>query len=190
MTTTKTPLEASLSGKNAYYLGTCRHTEHNPAYCACLDKIRRIDAGERLGPDLARCADAIRLSTCQAKNMRQAEELAGEALYFIPRESLNTSHNRVPPWSVEGAGTRPVKRAPPTPAPIIVAAGTYADAINAAMKEQPPAGLVSAVAKTPEQLLPRIEEARAAKPPIEPGETPIQYARRVAALRNQPGEHK
>lgn len=181
----KHPLSASASGTNAYYLGLCRHTEHNPAYAACLDKIRRLKAGDtkNIWP---KCIEAIGLHTCQAQNMRQAEELAGHAMYFVPRET------RGPAWSTEPTDSNRVEKAPAkedrfhtehVPAAprkhAPVEHGTYADAINAAMQAQPapvpaPAAPVAAPAKP-------VPDA----PKREPGESIIQYAARLRAARNE-----
>lgn len=239
--TIKIPLASSASGKNAYYIGTCRHTEHNPAYAACLDKIRRAASGEAID---TRCTSAINLSTCQAKNMRQSEELAGHALYFVEREAIATNHNKVPPWAVKPTGPnepsaikQPAadkynsphvyvggehgRRKPSAPDD----GGSYADAINEAIKETTrprtpemdamvghihgnPAfsvenvakSLEDAVQKTPApahskseyarrvaqgdtSVLPPVPKTVTPAPTMQPGETPLAFARRVAATR-------
>jgi hypothetical protein len=199
------PISASESGKNAYYMGHCRHTEHNPAYCACLEKIRRVKAHERVDPV---CADPIRLGTCQAVHMRQAEELAGEALYFVSREDWQKGMAKLPPWAV------PVDQSPVTERPVpqmteaqkrvhggmkssgafgveaaVTLGGSYADAINAAMKSSvaPISPPVSAPKPTPSPSpAPVTVASTQISLPRLPGESPIAYAkRRAAALKGE-----
>lgn len=178
MSTEKLPPSASASGKNAYYLGVCRHVGGNPSYAACLDKIARIAKNDVV---LCRdCVDPVKHGTCQAKNMQQAEQLAGQALYFIPRDSIATSHNKIPAWSEESYQPPvPKVKATPAPAPLI-ATGSYADAINAALKAAAPAptpapAAAVAVVASAAPVTPK------PTPAMVPGETPIQFARRIAA---------
>lgn len=190
-------ISASESGKNAYYLGHCRHTHQNAAYCACLDKIKRVKANDRVDPV---CADPIRNGSCQAVHMRKTEELAGRALYFVSREDWQKGLTKLPPWAV------PADQSPVTDRPVpqmteaqkrvrggmrssgafgveaaVTLGGSYADAINAAMKSS-----VAPVVVNPEPT-PVAAPQTPSAPDIArlPGESPIAYAKRRAAARKQ-----
>lgn len=187
------PVAASAGADNAYYLRGCPVVERSPAYAACLYRLHEADAGRET--ELNRqCAGAIRQGRCIAHGMREAEQLAGVALYYFPRLAK-------PFLPVKTAGdfgvlvtnhTDPalIPKAPapkPKPAPK-VDAGSYADAINAALATKPVTmeEIKQAVATIPpEQLPPLLPKMLAPSDDhtIQPGETPLQYARRMAALR-------
>jgi hypothetical protein len=200
----KHPLSASLSGKNAYYLGHCRITEHNPAYAACLDKMRLVKEG-RAREVWPACSEAIRLGTCQAVTMRQTEELAGEALYFLPRDTAGNAV-RAPAWSREPTDANRAEkdiaqRADPYHSEHVkvpdkrtghIDTGGFADAINAELKQAQAASglskeeidLHTAIATEPAFSK---EGAHKAFAPLAalPGETPRARAMRLAALKKE-----
>jgi hypothetical protein len=184
MSETKLPPSASRSGTNAYYFGSCSVVGHSPAYCVCLNKIEKVKTRAPDAP--SGCAEAISHGRCMADSMRQSEELQGQALYFIARETIATGLAKIPAWSVETPEmckhNPHVTPAAPARAATVIAAntgGSYADAINAAVKElsaaptptPAPAPIAAAIAAKP----------AAPRPPMNPGETPMQYARRLAA---------
>lgn len=204
------PPSASAGGDNAYYLKGCDTVERSPSYAACLFKIGEVDAG-RESEYTRECAVAIRNRQCRALGLQEEEKLKGQALYFFPRRSPDAL---LLPFKVTGEfGVRitnltdpaliprdrkPVQRgAPlskPTPAKITdqqldAAPGAmtdgYAAAINAAIADLPkePA-LAPVVAKPAPTPVATPSPAPAARAPMEPGETPLQYARRLAALKN------
>ena len=162
-TSTVLPVSASESGKNAYYLPNCDVVEHVPAYCSCLDKIKSIKA--RVKGYASECASALRQDRCKAANMRQEEELKGQALFFIPRVALERTESTGEP--IDWSARMPTKRRPratPTTNRITDAGGSFADAINEAMRALP---------ESPKPTLPA--------PMMVAGESPMQYARRIAA---------
>lgn len=158
--TTRLPVSASESGKNAYYVPTCDVVEHAPAYASCLDKMKQIR--NKTGKFPA-CATAARQGRCKAAALRQEEELKGEALYFVPRVALvRTEHDGTTPvWSTRMPPPKPKRR--DLPANV---GGDYADAINEAMKSLPVA---------PRPAMPA--------PLMVAGETPMQFARRLSVIR-------
>ncbi|UUZ75565.1 hypothetical protein LP414_28005 [Polaromonas sp. P1(28)-13] len=157
--TTRLPVTASESGKNAYYLPNCNVVDHVPAYCSCLDKIKQIKAAGRSA--FHECSTAARQGRCKAADMRQEEELKGEALYFVPRAGLTQAEHGgapVPSWSARMPTPKPKRRDLSTNV-----GGSFADAINEAMKSLPVA---------PRPTMPA--------PTMVAGETPMQFARRLA----------
>jgi hypothetical protein len=162
--TTILPPSASESGKNAYYLGGCKIVGQAPAYCACLDRLKNLAKHSD-------CDRAVRDHACQAKNMRAEELLQGKALYFIPRGA--PSLGKSPAWSVEP----PAKTGTPTTGTIDT--GGYADAINAALSPVPATMAVTTLAMSPAKTIATTTYLN--QPPINPGESPIAYARRCVA---------
>lgn len=183
------PPSASRSGTNAYYLAKCDIAGHAPSYAACLAKLDEIEKGS--GKHTS-CAVAVGLHRCQAHSMRAEELLQGRALYYVPRETIATNSDKSPAWSVvgriaaeQGVGittTVPKVATPSIPKPPVAnLGGTYADAINAAMRTLPPSPQVT-VTQTPAVAAAAIAQ-RTPAPAMQPGETPLAYARRVAASR-------
>lgn len=214
------PPSASAGGNNAYYLKGCDTVQRSPSYAACLFKIAEVGAGRE--SDYNReCAVAIRSRQCGAANMRQEEELKGQALFYFPRIPPQLQHL---PFAVAGDfGVRitnltdpaliPRDATPRAPRNATMAPAKssgqsandkqldaelgaipddYAAAINAAIAAMPappqpkPAPAKAAAAPAPPAVLSPATKSiptSSARPPMAPGETPLQYARRLAALK-------
>ena len=165
------PAEASEQGCNSFYLDNCEHVGHRPAYAACLKKVAERKNG-RLDTQYSDCSAAIGRKDCRAMKMRKEELAEGRAIYFINRNKLRSfmqyqSEMEQQRWASMSFGkTDPKKvskrpelpKAPaPTPAPkhfLDMNTGSYADAINAAMKPAapepaPPAAKPTAQPQTP-----------------------------------------
>lgn len=180
MSDTKLPPAASRSGKNAYYI-QCPVVEHSAAYCACLDKLQKIRDKAPSTNSLAACEGGLRTGRCQAAGMEQAELLHGEAIYFVARETLATKPG--PAWSYESKPAPKVLMPPkpPTAQGVRIDTGGYSDAINAAVRATPAQSPVAVAAPIP--VPPAAPVARVSPPAMVAGESPIQYARRIAATR-------
>ena len=72
------PPEQSASPYNAYYLRGCPIVERSPAYASCLYKVSELEAGRPVAT-ASECNEAIQCGRCQAKDMRQQEQLKGVA---------------------------------------------------------------------------------------------------------------
>lgn len=187
------PVSASESGKNAYYLPNCTVVEHVPAYCSCLDKIKRVAARDKGMARFSECAHAIRHKTCKALALRSEEVLMGKALYFVPRTvfAVSVSDGTGPDWhavAAESKQRRRNERAAAKPALDLGIGGSYADAINAAFQAVPSVALPA----IPAALQPRPVATLPVKPTVLApmtiaGESPMQYARRIAASRQPQG---
>lgn len=168
------PAEASEQGCNAYYLPGCEIAGHRPAYAACLKKIADRKNG-RLNSSIAECSAAIGKKECPAQRMRKEEIVEGRAIYFVNRNKLRSfmqyqSEMEQQRWASMSHGkddkkkpkARIVAEAPaaPPPAPkhfLDMNTGSYADAINAALKPTEPA----APAPKPVQPAPPVATAPA-----------------------------
>jgi hypothetical protein len=190
------PPSASGGGDNAYYLKGCEAVERVPAYASCLYKLVEYEAGRshQLHSD---CHNAMRQHRCRAVGMREEEKLKGAALYYFPRKPPQalllpfatagdfgvritnlTDPALIPkdPKSMNARST-PVQKAKPVDAldqELDAVQDGYAAAITAAVAKT----TAAAPAPKPE---PKAEPA--ARPTMLPGETPLQYARRIAATR-------
>jgi len=225
------PTAASGQVDNAYYLRHCPIVERGPAYAACLSRLSDISAG-RSNERTAQCQRAVDTGACIAHGMREQETIAGSALFYFPRPA----NKPYLPMSVAGdfgvqitnhtdpaLYTNPPKVAPAKP--VVVDGGTFADALNMALKDPAPVTTVTLPHHGPVDLeakplgtakkgdlsittlanagpspgdmpldrmikalpLPIPPEppktAATTRPPMNPGETPLQYARRLAALK-------
>lgn len=150
------PIEASELGINAYYIPGCEVVGHQPSYAACLKKVAERKNG-RLPTHHADCLAAIGHKTCQAMRMRKEEVVEGRAIYFINRKKMQAFHQYRSEmdqqrWAAMtfGKDDKKPKRPAPAPAPVPTAeppkpkhfldmnTGSYADAINAALKPAAP----------------------------------------------------
>lgn len=150
------PAEASEQGCNAFYLDSCEHVGHRPAYAACLKKVELRKHG-RLDISYSDCSAAIGKKECRAMKMRKEELAEGRALYFINRNKLRSfqqyqaemEQQRFAAMSFGKTDKKGPKARPEPVAPKIEPAkpqhfldmntGSYADAINAAIKPKEPA---------------------------------------------------
>lgn len=148
------PPSASEGGDNAYYLRTCEIVGRSPSYASCLWRMREIDAG-RVTSLISECAGAG--SRCQARGMREQEQLQGVALYYFPRHSKPFLPAKVagdfgvlitnltdPALVPKEPKPRPIGSAwpaPKKPTSVLdkIDTGTYADAINAPRAATPAA---------------------------------------------------
>lgn len=188
----------SQHASNAYYIPRCDFVERSPSYASCLWKITENAAGRSANyPSHADCVPHIEAKRCKACGMQQQEELAGVAMYFFPRQfhqnqvvTSLTPADQIPRAASHKRGLPdPVHRASKgaAPAPRVDVASTrndYADAINAAMQTlaDPPAPAPAPEPKAAAPELP-VPQVKPALPAMLAGESPIQYARRTAALR-------
>lgn len=204
------PPTASAGPDNAYYLRHCAEIERGPAYTACLARLNDIDAG-RSNERTAQCEKAVRENRCVAKGMREQEQLAGAALFYFPRlnkpflpaavagdfgvlitnltdPALIPKNHQPKPTGAHFTPTAPAK----TLDDRLTDATTngFAEAISAAVAEaadtspapapKPVPAPTPAPKPTPAAPAP-VQAAKPARPPMLPGETPLQYARRLAA---------
>lgn len=193
------PVEASTSGDNAFYV-PCNVIGQRAPYAACLKKCNDRKLG-RLDAQFSDCSSAIGQRSCPAIHMRQEELDKGQAIHFISRPKLQ-AHNEyrermyaeaaaiqaqtgvnkrkpgeqfaaapeIPAFKISGVRGYSLKPASPT----VPGAATLADAINLAMAA-PKAAPTPAPAYVP--AAPKVE-----RPAMQPGESPLAYARRVQAL--------
>lgn len=179
------PPTASEGGDNAYYLRGCNIVQRSPSYASCLWKLREIDAG-RVTHMNSDCAAAG--SRCQAREMRQQEQLQGVALYYFPRHSkpylpakvagdfgvliTNLTDPAIIPKEPKprpiGSAFPPAKKKP-TSILDTIDSGTYADAINAPRAPATPA------APAPKKPITKGDLAKLALP----GESLIDTAKRL-----------
>lgn len=196
------PPIASRGGDNAFYLKGCPIVQHQPSYAACLFKIEEIEAGRPENVINKECECAIRGNGCPALNMRQDEQLAGQALYYFPRQFIRnqvitnlTPASEIPkPTNFNKSRVKPALLSVPKKNDDVkddepVQEDGYAAAINAALKEA--AEPVKPQPKpVPQKPAPKPQPAStptapkappAPRPAMMAGETPLQYARRISA---------
>lgn len=81
------PVDASLGGDNAFYLGHCGVVDHRPPYAMCMKHVADRKEG-RLDSRWAACSAAVGNKTCAAIKLRKEELAAGKALYYVPRSRM------------------------------------------------------------------------------------------------------
>lgn len=199
------PVEKSMSGKNAFY-HFCDVRGAHASYAVCMHTIKAIEENRIKSDQFIECQRACTHDTCPAKAMRAEERAAGHALYYKERTNLNPVNTRPEKeaqanalivssgkydmnnpsyargWAQVGQKLgkendgktithKPAFKNPP-PAPAkktgYVEEG-MADLVNELMKEQPKQAPSSTTTTT-----------TTIKPM--PGETPIEFAKRRAAL--------
>lgn len=211
------PPSASAGGENAYYLKGCDTVQRSPAYASCLFKIAEYFAGRH--HEIYRdCNGAIEQKRCKAMEMKQEEELKGQALYFFPRKppqaltlsveaagefgtrisNLTPSHLIPKEPKTKGRFRDTVPKSAPKPAQTaldreLAQTDGYAAAINAAIAEPATIDMtvevkrvIEITAAQAQSSAPATQGVSTARPPMQAGESPLQYARRLAANRNQP----
>lgn len=166
------PPEQSAAGINTFTVKGCKAVGHTPGYCVCLNKLKAFERDKAL-TSYPECERAISSRTCPAIAMRQEEQAAGKALYFIDRALLREEMDKAfAGVSARFTPTKTVVAIKPTRAEPTTLKGTtdgidpvaaknvsdhrimtptpeidgYAAAINAAIKEAAQA----ATASTPE----------------------------------------
>lgn len=167
------PVSASALPSNAHHIHACRIIGQSQPYAACLKRINDCEAG-LIQEAYTECRRAIGGPACDAWKMRGEEVKAGRALYYLNRSkvrdfytSLIATDGPSDPVSVD-TGSKPVEV---TPTPVKKAetplGGSYADAINATMNS-----LSS----------PEVDPQTSSTPAQNPGETPLEYVRRLKAM--------
>lgn len=207
---TSHPVTASAGPDNAYYLHHCAEIERGPAYTACLSRLKDIDAG-RSNERTAQCEKAVREKRCVAHGMREQEQLAGSALFYFPRSNkpflpasvagdfgvliTNLTDPALIPKKTAKALPKPVdvvdkelavdvlSKAIGNAAQSPTGLTTVAD-VKKAIEAMPAASLPPLPPMAPSQTAAQIvAETTSTAPKIQPGETPLQFARRMAELR-------
>jgi len=163
------PISASADGKRNAYCLSCKVVQQKMNYAACLHRQRVIAARGDVPRDWQQCDTPA----CMARVMRFEEETAGKAIYFAPRGTLATAAATAGRWVMDAVkkAVAPAPAAPRAKKDLfdgLGAAGSMADAINA-MSE----GDKRATSPAPIPLT--------ALPKAQPGESPLQMARRLAA---------
>lgn len=164
MTTEFRPPAASACGKKNAFHHRCAKVGHSRAYAACLWILDRAAARE-LNSNYSTCSAAISDRGCPALSMRQEEELKGQAIYFTPSHVVATSAPAAPrPAPAATISASPPKKAAGSGLAVV---GTIADAINNYVSER------AAAPATAINQAPR------------PGESPLEFARRLASAKPQ-----
>ena len=185
------PAGASALGINAYHIHACPVLGQSQPYCACLKRLDKFEAGEAfaLGESetYSNCKRAWGGPACQAHTMRSEEHKAGKALYFVNREKLKAYNGLIAsdrpqaplvvPERVSTAQTTPtqpevVKKPVASPQkPVATMQADYASAINAELQ----------TLSTPAPVVQPSPPASTERPKMNPGETPLEYIRRLKA---------
>jgi|GEM_PF-2657083 len=200
------PPSASAGGDNAYYLKGCETVQRSPAYASCLFKITEFEAGR--SHDIYRdCHEAIRMRKCLALGMREEEQLKGVALYFFPRippQVLTLPLTTTGEFGVRVSNLTPPNLLPKDPKPagrfhagvnkspvkdkataldreLAAADQGYAGAINAALEDLAAPASPDIKVRMQEVIKVTAASIQPAKPAMQPGESPLAYARRIAA---------
>lgn len=164
------PITASADGKRNAYTHSCHFVQQKMNYAACLSRVAAIDGG-KYPKDWEPCSSAT--NSCPARRMRREEEIAGKAIYFAPRGTIATAAATAGRWisdKVKKAVAPPAPRAKSSMFDAMRDAGSMADVINAMSTTH-----TSAAAPAPAPMKPL--------PVAQPGETPLQMARRLAAAK-------
>jgi hypothetical protein len=161
----------SMRADNALTIG-CAEVGQRMHYAACLNRLAKIDSG-KYPADWDQCRKLAQSDMCKAQRMRTEEE-GGQIVHFVAR---------APQPVLDGYRMRDAEIAPATPEPVSVTrieTNIGAAAINAALTGQPTS--TSAPPCAPE---PALRVSVSVAPAMEPGETPLAYARRLAQLKEK-----
>jgi len=172
------PAAMSASGTNAHHVNGCPIVGQSQPYAACLKRISDYEAGGAL-ESMTECRRAIGGPACTAWKMREDETKAGKALFYVNRSKLQAFNGTVivtdrpekaaasPATINDGpTSTYAVKNEPNHPTAYL--GGSYADAINATMQ----------TLSTPAPAQQNTDN----KPAMNPGETAIEYVRRLKSM--------
>lgn len=203
------PAEQSAAGMNTFTVKGCKVVGHTPGYCVCLNKIKAFERDKAL-TSYPECERAISSRVCPAITMRQDEQTAGKALYYIDRALLREEMDKAfAGVSARFAPTKTVVTTKPTRAEPTTLKGTtdgiypdktfaakkvvdhlttmptpemdgYAAAINAAIKEA--AQPAPAPAPTPK---PEPKVASPSPSPVTPGLSMIERTRLQMGLNKE-----
>lgn len=210
---------ASAGPDNAYYLKGCPVVERPAAYAACLFRISEIEAGRESELNRECGPAVRNGSCIAAGLREQEKLHGEAMFYFprkppaaltLPYKVAGDFGVRITNLTDPALIPKPKQPVKPLPGTKKAKTGDYADAINAALAEAADEAAetptATAAQPAPAVTLPHIGEAAktvtlphagppattaplSARPALEPGETPMQYARRLAALRNPPKEN-
>lgn len=205
------PVSASATGKNAMHINGCHIVGQSQPYAACLKRIRDYVSGDPL-ESMRDCTRAIGGTACRAWTMMQEEAKAGKALYFINRDKLQayvgiiasdrtqarTSDDKpkgIPAGTnidqIAVTGFYKLSDLPaPKPQPQQFSTSSYADVINQSLAELTEEPANSYADTEPSSLAETLTPAPVVnnaptRPPMNPGETPLEYSRRLRALMQQ-----
>lgn len=185
------PIEASADGKRNAFSSHCAVVTQMMSYPACLWRQNVLAAPDiRTPADWSPCADARRTGRCNALSMRQEEELKGHAIYFVERGLVRRTLDAAREWGtstldkfVSKTVAAPAKPAP-APAPRkadsmldVMGETSYADAINLAAATPAPTPTTAA----PAPVAPKPASVPPMTLAMQPGESPLAYARRLKA---------
>lgn len=87
------PVEASKSGKNAYY-HRCDVRDQAVNYAVCLFTLEAIEEGRIKEDQFSDCQGGCKNGTCDAIRMRRQEKKAGHALFYKERILVNPANTR------------------------------------------------------------------------------------------------
>lgn len=195
------PLDASSDGKRNMYSRRCEVVGQVMNYAACLWRQGVLEKTDiRTPADWAPCAEAARCGKCHAVEMRREEVLKGHSIYFRDRNYVQPIMEAARTWVMPEMSVKSAERkaapAPKPAAPVktrsmldVMGEGSgYADAISIAAAtpvvspslDKP---VASTVEKRPAPPKPASPEDLLKSLPMNPGESPLAYARRVAAAR-------
>lgn len=166
------PVSASALPSNAHHIHACRIIGQSQPYAACLKRIADFEAGE-IQEAYTECRRAIGGPACDAWKMRAEEAKAGHALYYLNRSKLRDFYTSLiatdgpsDPVSAHQSVESVKPTSTPAPDPFATQGGSYAEAINATIKT------LSSPTEKP---------LTDSQPATNPGETPLEYIRRIKA---------
>lgn len=205
------PVEKSRSGQNAYY-HFCHVRGAQQNYAVCTHILAAIEEGRIGKDSFVDCQRAFTRDDCEAKKMRAEEITAGHSLYFKERTNLNPLNSRpereaqeralvvssgkydmsnpsfARGWNMAGGGSEKSGKA--------LTSKNTSGGTAVSRKPTPPkpktgfieadmADLVNVIASDkPKQPAPPKADALSPASSIKPnpGETPLEFARRRAQL--------
>lgn len=150
------PPSKSAGGTNTFTVKHCKAVGFTPGYCVCLNKIAAFERDKGLA-SYAECEKAISTKSCVAMGMRDEEQIAGRALYYVDRalvrEEMDKAFAAAAPKFKTSTPPK-VSKPQPQPSSVSVAArvpaakpettslipdtpdNDYAAAINAAIQQE------------------------------------------------------
>lgn len=209
------PPSASAGGDNAYYLRGCDTVNRSPAYASCLFKISEFEAGRdhEIYRDCYEAIRTKKCRAISMREQEQLQGVALYYFPRKPPQALLVPVDKCGEFGVRISNLTPPDWIPKDPKPskprfaapvgksavtdvktttmageLAAAEQGYAAAINAALNEPASVDMAVAVNATPAKPQtppPAPKAAPVARPPMQAGESPLQYARRIAAAANQ-----
>jgi hypothetical protein len=129
------PLDASKSGTNAHHINGCRVVGQSQPYAACLNRIAEYEAGGAI-ESMGECRRAIGGPACEAWKMREEENKAGKALFYVNRAKLQEYVGLIASDRPQqrSSDDKPARASTPPQPDATSGSGSYADAINATIQ--------------------------------------------------------